>query len=369
MGSMDLEVYLVGGAVRDQLLGLPVRERDYVVVSATEQEMLDLGYSRVGKDFPVYLHPKTHEEYALARTERKTGRGYKGFAFNSDSSITLEEDLCRRDLTINAIAMTLDGKTLVDPFHGQKDLKQRIIRHVSPAFVEDPLRILRLARFAAYLTDFKVHPETMELLKKMVKDGELTDLAKERMWREWQKSLRTPQPTRFWEILQDCGAKLQLAAKLEISDRVRAAVNSVAIAQDEMLCFASLFLDSPEECLADMSKHFALPRRFQQLALCVLQNFYAPQDLLVKNSAEILDCLAHWGLWRQGGFWGTLCQLWQGLYTDAADQAAMTKLQQIAAGLLKITIANVDAELKGAEIGKAIREHRLVYIQGFLHCK
>ena len=181
-----MNVYCVGGAVRDELLGLPVKDRDYVVVGSTVQAMLDAGYKPVGKDFPVFLHPKTHEEYALARTERKTAAGYKGFIVHALPDVTLEQDLSRRDFTINAIAQDRAGK-LIDPFNGQADIQAKVLRHVSDAFAEDPVRILRAARFAARFTDFTVAPETMRLMCQMVNNGEVDALVPERVWQELVK--------------------------------------------------------------------------------------------------------------------------------------------------------------------------------------
>jgi tRNA nucleotidyltransferase (CCA-adding enzyme) len=199
--------YLVGGAVRDRLLGRPVVDHDHVVVGATPDDMLARGFRPVGKDFPVFLHPDTGEEYALARTERKTGRGYHGFAFHADPGVTLEEDLARRDLTINAIAQDEDG-TLVDPFHGQRDIGQRVLRHVSPAFVEDPVRLLRVARFAARFAPlgFHVAGETMALMRAMVADGEVDHLVPERVWAETRRALAEAQPSAFVRVLREAGA-------------------------------------------------------------------------------------------------------------------------------------------------------------------
>ena len=199
-----MQIYLVGGAVRDQLLGLPVKDRDWVVVGADADELLRQGYQPVGKDFPVFLHPKTREEYALARTERKTAKGYAGFAFYADKSITLEQDLLRRDLTINAMAQDVLG-CLIDPFGGQSDLQHKILRHVSPAFAEDPVRILRTARFAARY-GFAVAPETMQLMRDMVAAGEVDALVAERVWQELAKGLMEANPRRMIEILRECGA-------------------------------------------------------------------------------------------------------------------------------------------------------------------
>ncbi|TKF79051.1 multifunctional CCA addition/repair protein [Vibrio kanaloae] len=202
-----LQRYLVGGAVRDKLLNIDSYDRDWVVVGSTPQEMKSLGFSAVGKDFPVFLHPKTKEEHALARTERKSGSGYTGFECYFAPDVSLEEDLMRRDLTINAIAQDDKGQ-LYDPYNGQKDLSERVLRHVSDAFVEDPLRVLRVARFAAKLhhLNFTVAPETMVMMSEIVQSGELAHLTAERVWQEWHKSLSTPHPEVFLSVLRECGA-------------------------------------------------------------------------------------------------------------------------------------------------------------------
>ena len=199
----------VGGCVRDALLGRPSADRDWVVVGSTPQEMLDAGFRPVGKDFPVFLHPATHEEYALARTERKSGRGYHGFTFHADAGVTLEQDLARRDLTINAMARSADG-TLIDPYGGQQDLRARRLRHVSEAFAEDPVRLLRTARFAARFGDFEVAPETQTLMQRLVDEGEVDALVPERVWQELAKGLMEPWARRMFEVLRDCGALKRL---------------------------------------------------------------------------------------------------------------------------------------------------------------
>ena len=209
-----MKIYVVGGAVRDQLLGRPNADRDFVVVGATPEAMRALGYRPVGRDFPVFLHPQTQDEYALARTERKTAPGYHGFAFHAAPEVSLEEDLARRDLTINAMAQGDDG-VLVDPFHGQRDLEAKILRHVGPAFVEDPVRILRLARFAARFDDFSVAPETHALMCGMVSSGEIDHLVPERVWQELAKGLMEDKPSRMFEVLRDCGALARLMPELD----------------------------------------------------------------------------------------------------------------------------------------------------------
>ena len=200
-----MQIYMVGGAVRDGLLGLPVQDRDWVVVGATPEALLAQGYVPVGKDFPVFLHPASREEYALARTERKTVQGYRGFAVHAAPDVTLEEDLARRDLTINAIAQGADG-ALTDPYGGQRDIAARVLRHVTQAFAEDPVRILRVARFAARFPDFIIAPETLALMQRMVTDGEVDALVPERVWQELARGLMAQQPSRMFEVLRVCGA-------------------------------------------------------------------------------------------------------------------------------------------------------------------
>lgn len=211
-----MQVYLVGGAVRDQLLKLEVYDKDWVVVGATPEQMLADGFQAVGKEFPVFLHPKSKQEHALARTERKAGKGYTGFECFSSPDVTLEQDLMRRDLTINAMAQDDSGR-IIDPYNGQQDLKDKVLRHVSPAFVEDPLRVLRVARFAAKLTHlgFTVAPETMDLMKSIVNDGELQHLTAERVWQEWHKSLTTRHPEVFLDVLRSCGALAVVLPELD----------------------------------------------------------------------------------------------------------------------------------------------------------
>jgi tRNA nucleotidyltransferase (CCA-adding enzyme) len=208
-----VKVYEVGGAVRDELLGLPVKDRDFVVVGATPEEMVALGYRAVGRDFPVFLHPTTHEEYALARTERKTGRGYRGFQIFASPEVTLEDDLARRDLTINAMARAEQGD-LIDPFNGAADIQSRILRHIGPAFVEDPVRVLRVARFAARF-GFDVAPETMRLMREMVIEGEVDHLVAERVWQEFARGLMAEHPVRMFAVLRECGALARILPELD----------------------------------------------------------------------------------------------------------------------------------------------------------
>ncbi len=205
---------MVGGAVRDALLGRAVHDRDWVVVGATAQQMLDAGFRPVGRDFPVFLHPRSHEEYALARTERKTAAGYRGFAVQADPSVSLEQDLQRRDLSINAMAQDTQGR-LIDPWGGLRDLRERVLRHVGPAFVEDPVRILRVARFAARLADFRVHAQTLRLMQGMVESGEVDALVPERVWQELSRGLMEPAPRRMFEVLRECGALARILPEVD----------------------------------------------------------------------------------------------------------------------------------------------------------
>ncbi len=211
-----MKIYLVGGAVRDSLLNLPVTEHDWVVVGATPEYMLDQGYQQVGKDFPVFLHPVNRDEYALARTERKSGAGYNGFTCYAAPDVTLEQDLMRRDLTVNAIAQSAEGE-LIDPYHGQRDIEQRVLRHVSAAFGEDPLRVLRVARFAARFAHlgFHVAPETQQLMQRMTDSGELEALTPERVWKETEKALQTQDPQVYFQVLRDCGTLKVLFPELD----------------------------------------------------------------------------------------------------------------------------------------------------------
>lgn len=245
-----MKIFAVGGVIRDHLLGLPSADADYVVVGSTPEEMIKLGFIPVGSDFPVFLHPKTKEEYALARTERKTGKGYKGFSFHADPDVTLEEDLARRDLTINAMAQEIDSNgnrigPIIDPYGGQIDLKNKTFKHVSPAFVEDPLRILRVARFAARFTTFELHSETSHLLRQMVEAGELKDLVAERVWQEISRGLMEKCPSRMLAVLQQ--------------------VNAVKDVLPSDLLKKAVFENTEKDIDLAASKAFSLPLRFAAL--------------------------------------------------------------------------------------------------------
>lgn len=281
-----MKTYLVGGAIRDKLLGYEIKERDWVVVGATEQDMLNLGYMKVGKKFPVFLHPRTHDEYALARIEHKTGVGYKGFDFDVDVHITLEEDLKRRDLTINAIAQSTDGK-LIDPYNGQEDLRNKILRHVSLAFIEDPVRVLRLARFTAKLADFTVHESTIELVKIMAKNGELNALVPERIWKELCKALNEPKPSRFFTFLFQCDV-LQIIFPLihkNFATICLALDNACVVFNNDVeRCTAMLACLNIEE-INEFSTNYRLPKKYVVMAKLVA-SFYIKYEQISHRHAS-----------------------------------------------------------------------------------
>ena len=299
-----MKIYSVGGAVRDELLGLPVKDRDYVVVGAGPEEMVRLGFRPVGKDFPVFLHPQTHEEYALARTERKVARGYHGFEFFAAPEVTLEQDLARRDLTINAIAKDEHGG-LIDPFDGAADLKARVLRHVSPAFAEDPVRILRVARFAARF-GFGIAPETQALMRKMVREGEADALVAERVWQEVARGLMERKPSRMFEVLRECGALARVMPEIDAlfesggATAAFHALDAAAQAQGSLeVRFAALAraLDPlAAEALADRMR---APAACRDLALLTARHANAIADAAQLDAAGLLELLDAADAWRR----------------------------------------------------------------------
>ena len=290
---VGLQAYVVGGAVRDALLGLPHGDRDWVVVGATPEEMVKRGFIPVGGDFPVFLHPQTKEEYALARTERKSGRGYKGFTFYTGVDVTLEEDLRRRDLTVNAIAQTTTG-ALIDPLNGQADLKGRVFRHVGEAFKEDPVRILRLARFAARFVDFTVAPETMALCRAMVAEGEVDALVPERVWQELSRGLLCAQPSRMVQVLGDAGVLPRVLPQWQSSEQVLAAIDSSMVHTLPLEARYALFCLSTED-RAGLSRQLRAPGDCADMARLlpvVLEACQAQQSAeSVLNLFEVCDAL------------------------------------------------------------------------------
>lgn len=356
-----MQIYLVGGAVRDKLLGKPVRERDYVVVGATPAQLIALGYTQVGKDFPVFLHPQTKAEHALARTERKNGRGYTGFSVYAAPDVTLEQDLIRRDLTVNAIAEAPDG-TLIDPFGGRADIAARVLRHVSPAFIEDPLRVLRVARFAArFAADgFQVAPETIELMQEIARSGELDHLAGERVWHEFYRALCGPTP---WVFLTTLNAAQALTPWFTPWQDPRNLDRSVALLQA-----LQLPLDSSDEqgllrlatvaapLSTDTIKHLAKLQRWpndaRRHALVASQWFEAELNL------ESL-----WQLLQQSGWFKQPAELDNFrpvLNALGYSPAFLQALAQVLSDCADIDVAVLIAQgLQGAELGAAIRQQQL----------
>ncbi|HGM5580046.1 TPA: multifunctional CCA addition/repair protein [Pseudomonas putida] len=297
-----MHIYKVGGAVRDRLLGRPVSDIDWLVVGATVEEMQAQGYRPVGADFPVFIHPKTGEEYALARTERKSGRGYGGFTFHASPEVTLEEDLIRRDLTINAIAEDEAG-TIYDPYHGQNDLDQRILRHVSPAFAEDPLRVLRVARFAARYAPlgFRVADETLALMQQISASGELQALTAERSWKEIERALMEAQPQVFIEVLRACGALQQLMPELEASPAVLAPLQQAAEHGQPLhvrwACLLQGIRDTTQ--LKAVNQRFKAPRECQELALLVGECLPLADRALELEPSQLLELLQKFDVYRR----------------------------------------------------------------------
>lgn len=405
-----MKIYLVGGAVRDQLLGRTVTEHDYVVVGATPQALLAQGYKQVGKDFPVFLHPKTQEEYALARTERKTGVGYAGFTVHASPDVTLEEDLERRDLTINAMAQDDQGK-IFDPFHGQQDLHDRYLRHVSPAFSEDPLRILRVARFAARYEEygFRVHPDTMVLMLEMVRNGEVQHLVAERVWQEMLKALQEPHPEVFFAVLRECGACAVLFPELdalygvpnppkwhpEIDSGVHTMMvlqRAVSLSPDPKIRFAALVHDfgkalTPDDILphhyghdkkgvkpiAEFCKRLKIPVEFRELAELVSWShilIHRCRELKPKTILELLQDLDAWR--RPERFQEVLlvCQAdhegREGNETHHYDQADyLTAAWKVASEIDQAAVLK-QAGSNGEAIKKAIHEARLIAIEAWM---
>jgi tRNA nucleotidyltransferase (CCA-adding enzyme) len=286
-----MEIYLVGGAVRDELLGLPVTENDWVVVGTTPAAMLQQGYQQVGKDFPVFLHPDTHEEYALARVERKTGRGYTAFAFDASPQVTLTQDLSRRDLTINAIAKSLNGE-LIDPYHGQTDLQNKILRHVSPAFTEDPVRVLRVARFVARFAHlgFSVAPETIALMQTMVSAGEVDALVAERVWKELSRALQEKNPEQFFLVLEQCHALKILFPELSAANFV-ALARAATATDDAEIRFAVLCHGLSEAQVKALCKRIRVPSNYTELAVLVAKHEQSFQRALQLSTEDLLTLL------------------------------------------------------------------------------
>jgi len=361
-----MQIYLVGGAVRDELLGLEVRDRDWVVVGATPEQMLDLGFRQVGADFPVFLHPQTHEEYALARTERKQGHGYHGFRIYSAPDVTLEQDLERRDLTINAMARAENGE-LIDPFHGLEDLQARRLRHVSPAFAEDPLRILRVARFAArfHPLGFRICEDTLALMRQMVADGEVEHLVPERVWQEIRRALHEAEPAVFFRVLADCGALTVLIPELADTEIREAGLRALECLAGQAGTsteqrFAGLFSSVPEARIRERAKRLKVPGDCRDLA-CLASHCTRRltaselEQQLVPALLELLDTADAWR--RQPRFEALLVVLRCAIPPRHANRVEQLALAAQAAAQVRPGPLLAQG-YRGAALGQAIREQR-----------
>ena len=370
-----MQIYLVGGAVRDELLGLEVKDRDWVVVGATPDDMLQQGYKQVGADFPVFLHPGSREEYALARTERKQGRGYHGFEVYSAPDVTLEDDLKRRDLTINAMARDEQGH-IVDPFNGQQDLQQRLLRHVSEAFAEDPLRILRTARFAARLQPqgFTVCEQTMALMRTMVADGEVDHLVAERVWQEIQRALLEKEPGTFFEVLRDTGALAVLIPELSPEPTFAAAMAALRCAHANNATteqrFAALMSPLAEDVCVARADALKAPNDCKNLARLVttftpaLTGTAAGEQM--PTADEVFALLDAADLWRRPERFSALTATLACTLAEA-DKGALATLDEAASSAAGVEPkALMAAGYSGRALGKAIREERLKRIQEVL---
>ena len=362
-----MKIYLVGGAVRDELLGREVHERDWVVVGANPDTMLKLGYQPVGKDFPVFLHPQTHEEYALARTERKTAAGYTGFVCYASEEVTLEEDLKRRDLTINAIAKSESGE-LIDPYGGQSDLRAGILRHVSPAFEEDPVRILRVARFAARFANFRVHPDTMTLMSSMSQTRELDALVPERVWRELERALQEPFLVEFFTVLQSCQAMAKLFPELE-KILVDALARSVKLSSESPVRLAVLLHSISNTSIKQFSKRLRIPNVYSDLA-CMVSRWHTDYaKLLNLNAGDWLNLLNQTDAFRRPERFGQFLLACAATLSDASlglqyNHYLETALEQTRKVMGIAFLLNKG--LKGQALGQELNKQRERVIAEYL---
>ncbi len=354
-----MQVYLVGGALRDELLGQPAVERDWVVVGATPEQMQRLGFRPVGRNFPVFLHPDTNEEYALARLERKTAPGYRGFETRSTADVTLEQDLQRRDLTINAMARSPDG-TLIDPFGGRADLDARLLRHVSPAFVEDPVRILRVARFAARFATlgFRVAPETRTLMRQMVESGETDALVPERVWREMEHALAEPTPEAFFDTLAECGALRVILPELAWQESDRAALRAaVSLSPNVPVRLAALLAGAQPAQIGACCERLRIPTPARDLALLcarLVARFPGAGTLDARSALELLESA---DALRRPERFSELMLACQARSGNAAAGALLQRARSLAAG---VTLPREQlASLGGPEIARALRAARV----------
>jgi tRNA nucleotidyltransferase (CCA-adding enzyme) len=363
-----MKIYRVGGAVRDTLLGHPYHETDWVVVGSKPEAMLTAGYTQVGRDFPVFLHPKTKEEYALARTERKTAPGHQGFTVHADPSVTLEQDLERRDLTINAMAMDDDG-TVIDPYGGQADLKTKILRHVSSHFVEDPLRVLRVARFAAryHHLGFHIADDTLALMTNIVGAGELSHLSVERVWVETEKALSEQHPESYWQVLADCGALPELMPEVAVSHGIAALARTAPNTQRVDARWAALLADLPESRALEACERLKAPARFTLLATKV-SAWRAAVNTGLRDAEACMTLLMGLDALRRNepfeGFCETLLAMEQRA-PEAGQSIALLRAARAAAQAVKATDIAHEG-LTGADLGAAIRSAQIERIRAAL---
>jgi tRNA nucleotidyltransferase (CCA-adding enzyme) len=350
--------YLVGGAVRDALLNKPIKERDWVVVGSDAATLLSQGYQPVGKDFPVFLHPKTKEEYALARTERKQGHGYKGFTFYADPSITLIQDLMRRDLTINAMAQDEAGQ-IIDPFDGQDDLKKKILRHVSDAFSEDPVRVLRAARFSAQLSGFKIHSSTKQEIEKIIQSGELDYLTPERDWNECFKALNQKESDQFFVTLEALKAHSVLFPEYPYRS-IQIETLRYAKDSDALIRFACWSSHESEEAIIQLCKRLNIPRSYRQLAR--ISSFYSINDARINNmsSEDWMACFNRVDLWRQPVQFQAWLRVMQ--YKALAEGQTLRAPDDLYSMAKKLLSMQVDQEMmaryQGPALGAALAKKR-----------
>ena len=357
-----MKIYLVGGAVRDELLGLPVREKDWVVVGATPEKMIALGFKPVGKEFPVFLHPKTHQEYALARTERKIAKGYKGFSFYTAPDVTLEEDLRRRDLTINAVAKTPEGN-FIDPYGGQQDLKNKVLRHVSSAFQEDPVRILRLARLATKFPKFSIHLETLGLMKKMTGSGEVNALVPERVWQELVRALANEAPTRFFKVLNDCGALAILFPTLHHKGKGIDILSQIANkTSSPIIRFAALLSDLSPEVIQQPTLQYRVPNEYTDLAIMVSQFKESYKNIKRMNEKKLLNFILKTDALRRDERFENFLFICASLHSPSANNA--DKIKKAIKAIKSINIEPLQKkQLKGRDFAKALEALRLEAIR------
>ena len=358
----QLRIYLVGGAVRDELLGLSIKEKDWVVVGATPEEMIACGFKPVGKEFPVFLHPKTHEEYALARTERKIAKGYKGFSFYTAPDVTLEEDLMRRDLTINAVAKTPDG-SFIDPYGGRKDLKNKVLRHVSSAFQEDPVRVLRLARLATKFPEFSIYPETLDLMKKMTNAGEVHALVPERVWKELVRALTNEAPTRFFKVLDDCGALAILFPVLYHKGKNMDTLSRISKkTSSPVIRFAALLSGLSPEGIQQPTLQYRVPNEYANLATMVSQFKESYKNVDRMNEKELLNFIIKSDALRRKERFEDFLFICASLYPPSAKNTE--KMKKVIKVIKSINIKPLQKrQLKGEEFAKALEAIRLEAIR------